>query len=416
MSRPSPALYSEQANTLRKWTSLLILMLFTTATSIVSQRSRKATASGQRYSVATSVLLSEMLKFGLSFLLALRSEIKADARGPPKHRRTSEGHSMLHSSGTSRYSDASRRSQVHSLQQHVTRTYRTIFNASAWMMGVPSLIYVCQNMLQLVSNSYLTAVAYQGLSQLKLVTAALVSVCLFGKVLNSRQWLCMPILMLGVVLLSQRQNVTVPQALALMSTNASPVHIPDKLMFVTSPFERPRVSGSFGPVKVELVARAAKLANHLSSLRHLIGVVCVLISCVLGSFAGVYIETKLKNAMSVSLAVRNAQLASFAVVLASGAVLLEGLRTQELNPLKNFTTMAWIAVVLRAATGYVVSMTLRYADTIMKGFATSMAIITTIALESLLTFSMPAFKQLLGSALVLISTYQYIRASVAAKA
>lgn len=274
-------------------------------------------------------------------------------------------------------------------------------------MGVPALIYVVQNMLQLAANSYLSSVAYQALSQLKLVTAALISVFLFGKTLSTKQWMCLPVLLMGVVFLTQRsvsrQDV---EDVAAMLASGQPSE--------DSPFAN-RHGGDSASVTSKMMSQAIVLASQYASAQLAIGTVCVLLACICGSFAGVFIETKLKSSMSVPLSVRNAQLATFALVTAGAAALTEAISKGEWDPLANFSPLAWITVILRGASGYVVSATLRYADTIMKGFATSVAIITTIALESMLTTTLPSFSQLIGSTLVMISTYSYVKLGAASK-
>lgn len=290
----------------------------------------------------------------------------------------------------------------------IKQAYREIYCPSAWMMGVPALVYVVQNMLQLAANSYLSSVAYQGLSQLKLVTAAMISVFLFNKTLSSRQWLCLPILMAGVFLLAQKAPTQqdVANAAALLGRPTS-----------DSPFShRHREDDGIASTGSNMMKEAMMLASRFASAQLAIGATCVVLACICGGFAGVYIETKLKSTMSVSLSIRNAQLASFALLTAGGAVILEAVSKVGWQPLANFTTLAWITVVLRGASGYVVSATLRYADTIMKGFATSVAIITTIALESMLTSQLPSMLQVLGSILVMLSTYNYVRTGAAPKA
>lgn len=354
---------SNEQHRFKKWISLAVLIVFTTTTSMVSQRSRAVTSpTSTSYCVATSVLLSELLKLVVSFLVVVyragNTTTTEDQQALlEEHRLAEDEQQQQH--------DPLNRTPL-SWTGKVRAAYGTVFNSAAWMMGVPALIYVVQNLLQLVANAHLSAVAYQGISQLKLVIAALISVLIFGRTLTGRQWACMPVLMLGVLLLSQR---------------------PSRLL------------------------TAAIEPNSA----YIMGVCAVLLSCICGSFAAVYIETRLKAAMSVPLAVRNAQLASFAALTASLALAVQALNSPqplaEFNPFAGFNSLAWSTVVLRAASGYVVSMTLRYADTIMKGFATSLAILTTISLESILKTSWPTTNQLLGASLVLAATYNYVRAS-----
>ncbi|KAJ9475762.1 UDP-galactose transporter [Pseudozyma hubeiensis] len=399
----------------RKWTSLTVLVLFTTATSIVSQRSRSVVAE-ERYSIATSVFLSELFKLIVGFVTAVVSR-EATPSSPSRdgaslplfsEKSDEQDHSDTESDGQPRSPYLASRSQASMpMTVKVRQAWDDIFCPSAWTMGVPALVYVVQNMLQLGANSHLSSVAYQGLSQLKLVTAAIITVCVFGKTLSVHQWMCLPILLGGVVFLTQK-SVTVQdvaEAAALLGSSEPAAD---------SPFSY-RQSDASASSRSWLMADAVMLASKYADAQLFIGAVLVVMACICGSFAGVYIETKLKSSMSVALSVRNAQLASFALVTSGLAVAMEAIRNGEWAPLDHFSTSAWMTVLLRGASGYVVSATLRYADTIAKGFATSVAIITTIAVESMLTLHPPSMMQILGSSLVILSTYTYVRLGAANK-
>ncbi|SNX86937.1 related to UDP N-acetylglucosamine transporter [Melanopsichium pennsylvanicum] len=399
----------ESEHPLRKWSSLLVLIFFTTSTSIVSQRSRSGVA-GERYSIATSVFLSELLKLVVGFALAVLT------RDVPSSRTDSASLPLFSEKADDSTADDQVDSPVSSTRASdeptsilikVRQAFKDIYCPSAWMMGIPALVYVLQNMLQLAANSYLSSVAYQALSQLKLVTAAFISVFLFGKTLSMRQWLCLPVLLTGVFFLTQKlpSHQSVEDAASLLRASEPNAD---------SPFSH-RHAGASTASTSKLMAQALLLASEHASAQLAIGTLCVLLACVCGGFAGVFIETKLKSSMSVALSVRNAQLASFALVTAGAAVLTEAMSNGQWAPLANFSMLAWITVLLRGASGYVVSATLRYADTIMKGFATSVAIITTIALESVLAASLPSLSQLVGSALVMTSTYNYVRSGSTSK-
>lgn len=400
---------ADRSLALRKWSSLSILILFTTATSIVSQRSRSGDRS-KSYSVAASVFMSELFKLLLGFGWAVASRAGAGASKrdgsslpflPDKSQEPDQTSS--NDRPPSPGSPALPHGESPSWIDCARQAWNDIFCPSAWMMGVPALVYVCQNMLQIASNSYISSVAYQGLSQLKLVTAAAISSYMFGNTLLLRQWMCLPVLLIGVLFLIQ-QPVLEKEIRAAATLLGNIELDPD------SPFAQRHGGAS------AFVAEAAVLAGEYANARLAVGALYVLLASCCGSFASVYIEVKLKTSMSVPLSVRNAQLASFAMVTAGFAVIIESLSSHEFAPLRNFTTLAWLTVILRGLAGYVVSATLRYADTIMKGFATSLAIIVTIAAESLLSSHLPRFVQLLGSSIIMLATYRYIVSGAARKA
>lgn len=70
---------------------------------------------------------------------------------------------------------------------------------------------------------------------------------------------------------------------------------------------------------------------------------------------------------------RNVQLSLLSLPFAAGTYLIkEGV---ESNLLKGFDGFVWYLVVLQAAGGLIVAVVVKYADNILKGFATSVAII-----------------------------------------
>ncbi|KAJ1023615.1 hypothetical protein NDA18_004603 [Ustilago nuda] len=361
--RPSLSCKTQESDSaLRKWASLAVLIVFTTATSIVSQRSRAVGSQGS-YSIATAVFLSELLKVCVGFFLAVFRSSPTTSKDSASLPLFSEKEIALDGDDAVELDDdriqARGNTVKPSLLDRIKRAYNDIYCASAWMMGVPALT------------------------------------------LSSRQWISLPILMMGVLLLVQKSpsKQDVANAAALLD------YVSDE-----SPFAHRHASSTETSWRAsKMMAEAFVLARKYANAQLVAGATLVLLACICGGFAGVYIETRLKSSMSVALSVRNAQLASFALVTAGGAMALEAISKEGWQPLANFTTLAWITVLLRGAAGYVVSATLRYADTIMKGFATSVAIITTIALESILTTHLPSTVQILGSILVMLSTYNYVR-------
>lgn len=80
-----------------------------------------------------------------------------------------------------------------------------------WMqMAVPAFLYVIQNNLQFLAVGLLDAATFQVLHQMKIITTALFSVILLGKVLSIRQWTSLFTLAIGVSIV-QISNVELGQ-------------------------------------------------------------------------------------------------------------------------------------------------------------------------------------------------------------
>ena len=215
------------------------------------------------------------------------------------------------------------------------------------------------------------AATYQLLYQLKILTTAVFSVVLLGKQLAPRQWASLCVLCLGVGLV-QASAISNSSSNSLGSTDAT-------------------------------AAEETKRSNSL------LGLLAVAAACCSSGLAGVYFEMVLKNAKT-SLWVRNCQLSVFGAILGLLPVAKDW--SAMYGPggqgfLHGYNHIVWCVVLLQAGGGLLVALVVKYADSILKGFATSLSIvISCIASYFLFDFVVtPRF--VLGGSLVLYSVYVY---------
>lgn len=234
-------------------------------------------------------------------------------------------------------------------------------------LAVPSLIYTLQNNLQYVAISNLPAATFQVTYQLKILTTALFSVLLLGTSLSRLQWLSLALLFAGVALVQAEQVRSPPGG-----GGGSP-----------SPP---------GPPQSYAVGLAAVAASCLSS-----------------GFAGVYFERLLKT-RGGSIWVRNVQLGAVGTAVGLAAMLAaEGSAVAALGFFYGYNPAVWAVVVNQAAGGLLVAVVVRYADNILKGFATALSILaSTLASVHLFGFR-PRGPFLAGTAMVLAAVYLYGR-------
>lgn len=236
-------------------------------------------------------------------------------------------------------------------------------------LAVPSLIYTLQNNLQYVAISNLPAATFQVTYQLKILTTALFSVLLLGTALSRLQWLSLALLFAGVALVQAEQARAVPVAAAL----------------APSP-------GPEGPPQSYAVGLAAVAASCLSS-----------------GFAGVYFERLLKRSGG-SIWVRNVQLGAVGTAVGLGAMLAaEGPAVAALGFFYGYNGAVWAVVVNQAAGGLLVAVVVRYADNILKGFATALSILASTAASAHLFGFRPRAPFLAGTAMVLAAVVLYGR-------
>lgn len=228
-------------------------------------------------------------------------------------------------------------------------------------LAIPSGIYTLQNNLLYVALSNLDAASYQVTYQLKILTTALFSVSMLGRRLGVYQWLSLLILMAGVAL-------------------------------VQWPSESPGAAEKEAP----------------SAGSQFVGVAAVLVACCSSGFAGVYFEKILKETKQ-SVWVRNIQLGLFGLVFGLVGMLgYDGERVMESGMFQGYSSITWVVVALQALGGLVIAAVIKYADNILKGFATSLSIIlsTLISYFWLQDFD-PTSVFFLGAILVIVATFLY---------
>lgn len=242
-----------------------------------------------------------------------------------------------------------------SISSSINMTKEVMSNGKDWMLLiVPSLLYTIQNTLQYFSISLLSAPVFTVLSQLKILTTAVFSVLILSKKLLTMQWISIIILTFGTALVQ------------LSQTN-----------------------------------------DEDNKKKHILGLISVLCGCMTSGFSGVYLEIVLKS--TTSLWIRNAQLALIGIGMSLiscyardyDAVVTRGF-------FAGYDEYVLLVILLQAAGGLLVAVVVKYADNVIKGFATSISVI----LSSLV--SMQLFHDvhinvayILGVSIVLASVYIY---------
>ena len=250
---------------------------------------------------------------------------------------------------------------------------------------IPSALYVVQNNLQYVSVSNLPASVYQVLIQMKILTTAAVSEVLLGRKHNKMQWISLFSLFVGLSIVQHSLSAGVTTVGASTVGNVS------------------------------------------------IGLITVLVSCLTSATAGVYFEKVVKGTPEVGLWAFNTQMSVCSLLVAVISVLKISspfqmdatgfalrfapravLRNVPAVPtlLQGFTPLVYTIVTLQAMGGLVVSLVVKKTNSVVKGFATSGAVILSCLLSRFLfeDYRMgPVFY--LGAAIVTTATGAFGRAS-----
>uniref|UniRef100_A0A5K3FVS2 UDP-galactose translocator n=1 Tax=Mesocestoides corti TaxID=53468 RepID=A0A5K3FVS2_MESCO len=227
------------------------------------------------------------------------------------------------------------------------------------LIGVPGIVYAIQNNLLYIGVSHLNPSVFQVTYQLKVFTTVLFFRVLLHRVLTSKHWLALGCLFVGVV-----------------TAQIDPANASSAL--VGRPGQNP-----------------------------LIGLTVVIVACVLSGFAGVFFELMLKSTKK-SIVMRNIQLSVYGIVAGLVQVFIQ---EKDIVTTKGFffgyDGLVWLVIFVQSLGGLLVAAVVRYADNILKTFATSVAIVLTL-ICSVVLFNTPLTIMLLvGNILVIGSTAFY---------
>ncbi|XP_047741668.1 UDP-galactose translocator isoform X2 [Hyalella azteca] len=224
-------------------------------------------------------------------------------------------------------------------------------------VSLPAFIYLIQNNLLYVSASNLDAATYQVTYQLKILTTAMFAVLMLGRSLHKLQWVALVLLCIGVAL-------------------------------------------------VQLAATTVAVVGSVEQNK-LLGVGAAIGACFCSGFAGIYFEKILKGS-DVSIWMRNVQLSLASMPLG----LLTCLAT-DWTEIKNkgfffgYDAYVWYLVVLNATGGLLVAMVVKYADNILKNFATSLAIVLSMLVSIMFLGFSINFQYIVGTVFVIGSIFLY---------
>lgn len=224
-------------------------------------------------------------------------------------------------------------------------------------MTVPSLVYVLQNNLLYLSASNLDAATYQVTYQLKILTTALFAVFMLRKKLLSVQWGSLFILVCGVAMVQLSQGGE---------------------------------------------SRQLAIEQNRS-----LGFAAALGACVLSGFAGIFFEKMLKTS-DLSVWMRNIQLSLLSLPLSLiTAYVNDGAAINSKGFFFGYDGFVYFLVLLQACGGLIVAVVVKYADNILKGFATSLAIVLSCVVSIYLFAFVLTAQFAFGTVLVIISIFLY---------
>jgi UDP-sugar transporter A1/2/3 len=223
-------------------------------------------------------------------------------------------------------------------------------------VSIPSALYVLQNNLQYIAMSSLPAAIYQVLVQMKIITAAILSKIYLKRLISAKQWVSISALTFGVII--------VQLSLQIKSIAFSNLNIP-------------------------------------------LGVVAVILSCFTSGYAGVKLESTLKDSRE-SLWVRNLQISIVSITIAGLACLKDFRSLWEHGFFHGYSPLVFLVILIQAVGGILVSLVVKNTSTIVKGFATAASIIVTSFISAFFLNDVKINATfLVGALIVCLSTITY---------
>lgn len=225
-------------------------------------------------------------------------------------------------------------------------------------LSIPSFMYTVQNNLLYFALSNLDAATYQVCYQLKILTTALFSMVLLQRKFSLKKWVALVLLTIGVSVV--------------------------------------QISNSHD-------------ASKSDSEKHsqFIGLIAVLCAACTSGFSGVYFEKILKGSQT-SLWLRNVQMGIPSVFIAFVTVYAkDAAAVSQQGFLGGYTSLVWTVVTVQAVGGLIVAVVVKYADNVLKVFATSFSIVISCIISAIFFDFHATMSFVIGASLVVGSTVLY---------
>ena len=119
---------------------------------------------------------------------------------------------------------------------------------------------------------------------------------------------------------------------------------------------------------------AASAAAHAAAQNPVVGMAAVAAACMLSGLAGVWLERIVKSNADVPLMLRNIQLGAISLVLSAALIFAnDGAAVRAAGLFQGYTWVTLFVVAQVSVGGLLVAMVMKYADNVVKGFATSLS-------------------------------------------
>jgi len=226
--------------------------------------------------------------------------------------------------------------------------------------AVPALFYTVQNNLWYHAMANLDSVTAAVMSQLKVPSTAIFSIVILHKQLYCAHWVALAILVGGLVCMQSGQEAD----------------------------EHTKSDGT----------------------EYYLALLSMIAACTSSGYAGVTLELLFKQ-LNADVWTANLQLQTFCVPIALSSLILDWEAVERDGFLQGWDKTTCIVVLLNALGGFAVSLTMKYADNILKTFAVSLSLVLNCMMSALMDSVDLDVQDCVGVLLVISSTFLYSKAN-----
>ncbi|KAJ3277231.1 hypothetical protein HK104_003524 [Borealophlyctis nickersoniae] len=283
---------------------------------------------------------------------------------------------------------------------YATLQKNVLHNRETLKMIIPSAIYAVQNNLLYTALSNLDAATYQVTYQIKILTTALFSVLLLRRQLSKLKWAALLLLLVGVAMVQlQSPGDGKGGAGSIVAAGVTSNGVVSRNLTDTA------AGGGAGAHPA--LERGLGHRRKGGGQNRWIGLAAVIISAISSGFAGCYFEAMLKSS-DTNMWIRNIQLGLFGTAFSVLPVLSADLQKVIKDGFfSGYTPLTWVVIFNQAIGGLLVSLVVKYADNILKGFATSLSIVLSSVISAIWMNFIPSGGFVVGSGIVLVAVYLY---------
>jgi UDP-sugar transporter A1/2/3 len=164
---------------------------------------------------------------------------------------------------------------------------------------------------------------------------------------------------------------------------------------------------TIGVSVVQISGSGDSNASDAEKHHRFVGLVAVLCAACTSGFSGVYFEKILKGSQT-SLWLRNVQMGLPSVVIALITVYAkDAAAVSHQGFLGGYSPLVWTVVIVQAVGGLIVAVVVKYADNVLKVFATSFSIVISCVLSAIFFDFHASFAFVIGAGLVVVATGLY---------